>query len=105
MLLSNNERFLKEYNEIKGTIENISDLSLKNELGALLKDLVKEVKIIDQQHQEIFVTKTLSNSVSDHRNNISQIRKKIFSKITDYKNKGLIPKSLDDSKILDTGND
>jgi len=77
--LIKSEKFQKEYNDFKKQIDNIKNESVKNELTGLLKQLVMEVKAIDQQHEDLAMTMRLSNNTVDHKSNLLDIRKKISS--------------------------
>lgn len=90
MLLSKNERFLKEYSEFKEKISKIQDEKIKSELQNMLSILAKEVKIIDQNHENIILTKKIPDDLNERREIILSLRKKIERKLLDCKQAGLL---------------
>jgi hypothetical protein len=78
MLLSKNQRFIQEYSEFSAKIEKISNEQIKNECYTLLRELKKNVQDIDKQHVQ-FTNTRMSDHLSEVRNNIQSIRKKLQS--------------------------
>jgi hypothetical protein len=90
MLLSNNPKFLQEYQELSEKISKISNQDKKNELNDLLKKLVAEVKAIDSDHQELVFNPKLSVDATERKQNLLAIRKKLFDRVKDCERAGLI---------------
>lgn len=77
MQLANSKRFKDEYALFKEKIDAMPDGSVKIQLHALLKQLVAEVKAIDQQCEGLPMALKVTNNTTDHRSNLVDIRKKI----------------------------
>jgi uncharacterized protein (UPF0335 family) len=73
------ERFEKEYQEYQNKIKKITDDTGRAQATGLLKSLINEIKKLDNQHQDMFAAKNNSSGLSDVRNNIIEIRKKLQS--------------------------
>jgi hypothetical protein len=71
------ERFQKEYQEYQDKIEKVTDDTVRAQATGLLKSLINEIKKLDNQHQDMFAAKNNSAGLSDIRNNITDIRKKL----------------------------
>jgi uncharacterized membrane protein YgaE (UPF0421/DUF939 family) len=71
------ERFQKEYQEYQNKIEKITDDIVRTQANGLLKSLVNEIQKLDNQHQDMFAAKNNSSGLSDIRNNVADIRKKL----------------------------
>lgn len=90
MLLSNNERFLNEYQEFKNKINQVNNEKIKEELQSLLNKLLTEVKIIDQQHADLKIYSKNPSELTDHRSSVLSLRKKISKKLEECQKAGLI---------------
>ena len=77
MNLEKSERFQKEYQKYKTKIDTIENTTKKNEAEALLKSLVSEVKRINDHHNRLLTSGTLSDMVQDSRHRIVELRKKL----------------------------
>jgi hypothetical protein len=89
MELLRSERFLEEYNSWNDKISTINDAVKKQEMQAILKQLVNEIKKIDQF--QINITQGLiADSIADSRQNITELRKKINLKLTELQAAGFI---------------
>jgi hypothetical protein len=89
MELIKSTRFLKEYNAWNDKISAINNTIKKQEMQTLLKQLVNEIKKIDQF--QINISQGLiADSHSDSRQNITELRKKINSKLTELQAAGFI---------------
>lgn len=86
MQLEKSERFKNEYNSFKEKIDAVQNEAVKTELNSLLNQLVAEVKAIDRQHYELSTSFKVSNNMADHKTNLLEIRKKIASKLENFKN-------------------
>ena len=82
-------RFLEEYNSWNDKISAINDTVKKQEMQTILKQLVNEVKKIDQF--QININQGLiADSQADSRQRITELRKKINSKLTELQAAGFI---------------
>ena len=66
-------------------ISAVSDESVRLELQGILQNLLKEVKYLDQQHQDLSSNNRLPSSAIDSRQNITLIRKNLINKLRDWK--------------------
>ena len=82
--LEKSENFQKEYNEFNKQISAVSNESVKLELQGMLQNLLKEVKYLDQQHQDLSLNNRLPSAAIDTRQNIVLIRKNLMSKLRDW---------------------
>lgn len=90
MLLMKHPRFLQEYGEFQSKIERITDENIKSELHKLLYNLVTNVKKIDTFHQDFGVLNP-NNNLIETREEITKIRKKLYSRLKECEASGLIP--------------
>jgi uncharacterized protein (DUF2344 family) len=89
MELMKSTRFLEEYNSWNDKILAINDAIKKQEMQTLLKQLVNEIKKIDQF--QININQGLvADSHADSRGNITELRKKINSKLIELQAAGFI---------------
>ena len=89
MELIKSARFLEEYNSWNDKISAINDTIKKQEMQTLLKQLVREIKKIDQFQININQG-IIADSHADSRQNITELRKKINSKLTELQSAGFI---------------
>jgi hypothetical protein len=82
--LEKSENFQKEYNMFNEKISAVSTESVKLELQGMLQNLLKEVKYLDQQHQDLSLNNRLPSAAIDTRQNIVLIRKNLMSKLRDW---------------------
>jgi hypothetical protein len=85
--LIKSQRFQEELQRYREKIKNISNESVKKELENLINKLIKEVKMLDNYHQQLNTGKSLPIHAADTKNQISQLRKLINKKIEDYSSK------------------
>lgn len=90
MELSKSQRFLKEYNDFVSQCEKIEKPEIKSIVSKLIGELLFEVKDLDRRHNELFIARQSTDILSDKREKISEIRKKIYNKIEACKKAGLI---------------
>ena len=89
MELMKSTRFLEEYNSWNDKISAINDTVKKQEMQTILRQLVNEIKQIDQF--QIHLNQGLvADSHADSRQNITELRKKINSKLTELQAAGFI---------------
>ena len=89
MELMKSTRFLEEYNSWNDKISAINDTIKKQEMQILLKQLVNEIKKIDRLQTNINQG-LIADSHADSRQNITELRKKINSKLTELHAAGFI---------------
>jgi hypothetical protein len=89
MELIKSARFLEEYNSWNDKISAINNTIKKQEMQTLLKQLVNEIKKIDQ-FQINMNQGLIADSHADSRQNITELRKKINSKLTELQAAGFI---------------
>lgn len=83
--LENSERFKKEYREFSDKISKIENEQLRKELSAKLTELLKEVRYIDSQHEEILMRKALPATVPETRSKLAEIRKYLDRRLKEIK--------------------
>jgi Mg2+ and Co2+ transporter CorA len=89
MELMKSTRFLEEYNSWNDKISAINDTVKKQEMQTILRQLVTEIKKIDQFQMNINQG-LIADSQADSRQRITELRKKINSKITELQAAGFI---------------
>ena len=81
MQLIKNPKFLEEYKSWNDKISKITNQEKKDKVSKLIQQLMFEIKKIDAQHNDLTIRQGISESVKDSRENISSLRKKIFSEL------------------------
>ena len=89
MELMKSARFLEEYNSWNDKISAINDTVKKQEMQTILRQLVNEIKKIDQFQMNIN-RQLVGSTVTESRQNITDLRKKINSKLTELQAAGFI---------------
>lgn len=79
MLISESEVYKKEVEKIQRFLSESQSESQKNQVKTLFRDLVSAVKKLDSAHRDLVGVGRLAEDVNDFRNNVTTIRKKIFS--------------------------
>ena len=87
--LEKSENFQKEYNEFNEKISAVSNESVRLELQGMLQNLLKEVRYLDQQHQDLSLNNRLPSAAIDSRQNIVLVRKHLMNKLRDWKEASL----------------
>ncbi len=82
--LENSEKFKTEFNNFKSKISEITNESLKKDLNDKLTQLLREVRFIDMQHQELLSRKEIPSMVPDSRSKLLEVRKYIIKKLEDW---------------------
>lgn len=82
--LENSEKFKTEFNNFKSKISEITNDNLKKDLTEKLTELLREVRYIDMQHQEILMRKEISPMVSESRSKLAEVRKYIIKRLEDW---------------------
>ena len=76
-------RVVEELNDFRNRINQIQIDSLKRECQGLLNELTNEIKNLDMAHDELFKTAKLPTMAQDHREVITNTRRKLDSKLKD----------------------
>jgi hypothetical protein len=87
--LIKSQRFQTEYQTYQAKIKNITNDDVRNQATVLLKTLVNEIKKLDNQHQDMFTGNKMPMGLSDSRNNVVTIRKKLDRLFKDWESKNL----------------
>jgi len=94
MLLENSERFQKEYKEFSEKISKINNEKVQTETKELLNRLLAEVRDIDRKHMDMLMARSnLPMAVKESKDVLTNLRKKIQSKLQDCEKAGLLKSS------------
>ena len=83
--LIKSQRFQEEYKMYRDSIDAITNDEVRVQAEALLKNLVNEVKKLDNQHQEMFSGNQIPMALGDSRSGIITLRKKLDKLCNDWK--------------------
>jgi hypothetical protein len=83
-MLFNSERFQKDYRYYQSKIREVTNERVRKELSELLSKLIREVKDIDNQHEQMLVNRQLRANVDENRMRLVDIRKQLDRKIKDW---------------------
>lgn len=89
MELMKSTRFLAEYNSWNDKISSINDPVKKQEMQTFLNQLVNEIRKIDQSQMNINQQLAV-DTFTDSRQAVTDLRKKINSKLTELQAAGFI---------------
>lgn len=89
MELMKSTRFLAEYNSWNDKISSINDPVKKQEMQTFLNQLVNEIRKIDQSQMNINQQLAV-DTFTDSRQAVTDLRKKINSKLTELHAAGFI---------------
>jgi protein subunit release factor A len=89
MELMKSTRFLEEYNSWNDKISAINDTIKKQEMQSLLKQLVNEIKKIDQLQMNLS-QRLVVDSFADSRQTVIELRKKINTRLKELQEAGFI---------------
>ena len=89
MELMKSTRFLEEYNSWNDKISSINDPVKKQEMQTFLNQLVNEIRKIDQSQMNINQQLAV-DTFTDSRQAVTDLRKKINSKLTELHAAGFI---------------
>ena len=81
MQLASDPRFLKEFEQFKQSIDELTDGKMKTECQQLLKQMLQTVKTIDQQHGELPYTPRITEAMSEHRTKLFDLRKQLSKRL------------------------
>ena len=65
-------------------ISSIQNESLRNDLNQKLLELLREVRTIDTQHQDLLLRKDLPALVPETRSRLMEVRKYIIKRLDEY---------------------
>ena len=82
--LENSEKFKTEFNNFRERIAGITNEQVKADLNKKLIELLREVRAIDQQHVNMFMSKELPNMVPESRSKITKVRTYIINRLGDW---------------------
>ena len=82
--LLKSQRFQKEYEMYQTNIKKITDDGIRNQAELLLKTLISEIKKLDNHHYDMFAGGQIPTGLSDLRNNVISIRKKLDKIYKDF---------------------
>lgn len=83
--LEHSDKFKKELDDYEKILINVPDGLQKDEINDLIRQLKSEVRAIDTQHSELFAGRKLPTMVTDSRQKIIDLRRKISKKIDSWK--------------------
>lgn len=83
--LYKSQKFQQEYADYRNQIDTILLIDVRQRAETLLATLVGEVKFIDKQHEELFVTNRLPVRLGESKSKIIQIRKDLEKLLKDSK--------------------
>lgn len=81
MQLIKNPKFLEEYNSWNEKLSMLPNQDKKDKVLKLIRQLMFEIKKIDDQHANLTIRSEIGNSIKDSREIISSLRKKIHSEL------------------------
>ncbi len=82
--IENSEVFKKEFRMFSEKISSIKDEHTKKELSLKLNELLKEVRLIDSQHRDIFDKKTIPSTVPESRSKLMEIRRYLDQRLKEF---------------------
>ena len=82
--LENSEKFKTEFNNFRERIAQVTNEQVKTDLNKKLTEMLREVRAIDQQHVNMFMSKELSNMIPESRSKLAEVRTYIISRLSDW---------------------
>ena len=82
--IEKSEKFKNEFNDFKSRINKISNESLKKTLNDKLTNLLREVRSIDQSHENLLNANQISPLTLESRNKIKELRIFLSSRLTEW---------------------
>jgi hypothetical protein len=82
--LENSEKFKTEFNSFRERIAQITNEQVKTDLNKKLTEMLREVRAIDQQHVNMFMSKELSNMIPESRSKLAEARTYIMNRLVDW---------------------
>ena len=78
--IEKSEKFQKELNDWTMQLEKVTNENVKKEISLLLNNLVKQVRLLDNCHNDLGTTNRISTNTLEFRQAILEIRKAIHKK-------------------------
>jgi len=85
LALYNSERFQREYANYRSRIDELATPSVRQRAENLLANLVGEVKFLDKQHEEMFVSNKLPVRLNESKSKIQNTRRELERLLKDSK--------------------
>lgn len=82
--IEKSEKFKNEFNDFKSRINKVSNESLKKTLNDKLTNLLREVRSIDQSHENLLNANQISPLTLESRNKIKELRIFLSSRLTEW---------------------
>ena len=82
--IENSEVFKKEFQMFNEKISQIQNETIKKELSSKLNELLREVRLIDSQHRDIFDKKTIPSTVPESRSKLMELRRYLDTKLKEF---------------------
>jgi hypothetical protein len=82
--IENSEVFKKEFRTFGEKISLIKDEQTRKELNSKLNELLREVRMIDSQHRDIFDKKTISSNVPESRSKLMELRRYLDTRLKEF---------------------
>ena len=82
--IEKSEKFKTEFNDFKSRISKVTNEPLKKTLNDKLTGLLREVRSIDQSHENLLNANQISPITLESRNNIKELRNYISSRLTEW---------------------
>jgi hypothetical protein len=82
--LENSEKFKTEFNSFRERIAQVTNEQVKTDLNKKLTEMLREVRAIDQQHVNMFMSKELSNMIPESRSKLAEARTYIINRLSDW---------------------
>ena len=84
-MIQQTERFQTDIKKYQEEISKIKNEKAKNEANFLLNNLIAEVRKIDSLYMDMVYTNRLNSTGKEFRDNLTQLRMKLDSKIKENK--------------------
>lgn len=82
--IEKSEKFKNEFNDFKSRITKVTDEPLKKTLNDKLIGLLREVRSIDQSHENLLNANQISPITLESRNNIKELRNFLSNKLAEW---------------------
>jgi hypothetical protein len=82
--IENSEVFKKEFRTFGEKISLIKDEQTRKELNSKLNELLREVRMIDSHHRDIFDKKTISSNVPESRSKLMELRRYLDTRLKEF---------------------
>jgi len=85
MSILKSERFQNDKRQWEEMIEGLTNPTTKNETQRMLTELIQAIKKLDSNHGIASIGGELASRVEDSKNDILSLRKKLDSRLKDYR--------------------